>query len=441
MPTTVQMSATFGIGAAPTFEAAPSKGAGTSLLGWLIVSCLALSVVPLAVTTGSFGTQPLYDVGYTVTAACAIVLSLPSFARRVSSNDRPALLVLGFVLAMTASVVVHFSALNFMVEVQMVGAIAIASHVGSLLSDHRVASGIIRVLCAYTASQFVIGVAQVARNGAVLGAWGAETEFGFRRIAGRVGAAGTVTYANVLGVVAAMVVAVMLWFRANRSVGKVDVVAMTVAVGLATALVGLSLSRTALVAWLVIPIVALLSHHRRLLVTMLLVAFVSLAASVLVQQDGWISRGQASVAGVEEAGSGRMALNRQAVEVFKTEPVFGVGLSGYRDAVLADPAIDRLSTEDYVVHNAPLFLLATTGLVGFAGCLPLLAWLIATAMRRGPWGIGMLVFLAPILLLARQLFNGIGYLWVGLFAGLALVSHGTDRRTPSVDGPDLSVPQ
>ena len=161
---------------------------------------------------------------------------------------------------------------------------------------------------------------------------------------------------------------------------------------------------------------------RRRLAPLLLITFVALALSVGARADGWVSRGKASVAGTETSGSGRMALNRQAVAVFKTEPILGVGLSNYRDTVRQHPEIDALSTEDYVVHNGPLFALATTGLVGIVALIPIIACVLVQAARRGAWGIGLLLFAAPILLLAQQLFVGIGLMWLGLIVGFAITA-------------------
>ncbi len=394
--------------------------AEVTLIARMIAACLVLYVFPFGLNARKFGGQlALYEIAYAFTAIVALRFAIPRLVVALRNRSIVGWSVCLYFAVLAAGVVRHRTPWSALIALEIAGAAAIASIGHNLLVAGR-ARPILRVAIGFVVLQFAIGVAQVLRNGAVFGTWAGETEFGFRRIDGLVGASGTLTYANVMGIAAAILCAVLLQAVARLRLGRADRWAASVAVMLATALVGLSLCRTAIIAWAVIVVVAIASNNRRRLAGLLLLMAIAMGLSIGSRADGWISRGKTSVAGTEASGSGRMALNRQAIEIFKTDPVLGVGLSKYRDVIRLHPDIDVLSTEDYVVHNAPLFALATTGAVGIAALVPLLCCVVVLAVRRGVWGIGLLLFAGPILMLAQQLFVGIGFLWLGLIVGIAL---------------------
>lgn len=394
----------------------------THLLGRLIAACTLLYMMPIALKAPGFGGQvAVYELASALTSVVAIWLTFPQLLAAARQGTTVGLSLCAYLAALAVILARHPAPWAALIAIEIAGAIAIASRVGELVQQGAT-KPLMRTLFCFVAFQSFVGVAQVVHNGSVLGPWAGETEFGFRRIDGLVGAAGTLTYANVLGIAAAIIGAILLQAIAHDRLERSDRFAAAVCVVLATGLVGLSLCRTAIVAWAVVFVVGLLSSSRRRLAPLLLITFVALALSVAARADGWVSRGKASAAGTETSGSGRMALNRQAVAVFKTEPILGVGLSNYRDTVRRHPEIDALSTEDYVVHNGPLFALATTGLVGIVALIPIIACVLMLAARRGAWGIGLLLFAAPILLLAQQLFVGIGLMWLGLIVGFAITA-------------------
>ncbi len=401
-------------------DAAPQSDKWLTAVGLLVSVCTALYVWPIGLNAASFGGQlALYEIAYAFTSIVAVCVASPRLVTAVRNRSFVGFAVCVYFAGLALVVARHPTPWAVLIALEIAGATALAVLLGDMVRTKALRS-FLRVSCCFIAMQFAVGFAQVLRNGSVLGPWASETEFGFRRIAGLVGASGTMTFANVLGIAAAILCAIHLQAAGTMSFGKPDRLAVSCTVVLASAVVGLSLCRTAIVAWAVIFVVGMVSKNRRQLAPVLLAMLCALGLSVAARADGWISRGKSSVAGTEAAGSGRMALNRQAIEIFKTDPILGVGLSNYREVIRHHPEIDALSTEDYVVHNAPLFALATTGVVGIGALLPLLGCVVVSACRRGTWGIGVLASAVPILLLARQLFIGIGFMWLGLIVGLSL---------------------
>ena len=113
-----------------------------------------------------------------------------------------------------------------------------------------------------------------------------------------------------------------------------------------------------------------------------------------------------------------MALNRQAIAIFKTDPVVGVGFDNYSKTIKERPEIDALSTEDILVRNVVLYALATTGVIGTTA-LVVLGMAVALRVLRGrSWSIGILSVVFTILMLSPQLFTDVGFMWLGVLIGL-----------------------
>lgn len=206
-------------------------------------------------------------------------------------------------------------------------------------------------------------------------------------------------------------------------------------------------SRGGLIALLVAAVAAILlapEQRRRILALMSVVA---LASGVLLVADPGIVHRITNVGG---GTSGRGDLWRVAWEIFRTNPLFGVGvgnfqvLSGSSHFVLGPGAISRiqyLAETPQVAHNTYLQLLAETGVVGLLGYLFAVVGILRTysaASRRFAQigrpeyaDLSRAAMMGTIGFLAANFFitNGWSYrLWVLLALGPALLAMATRMR-------------
>jgi O-antigen ligase len=273
-----------------------------------------------------------------------------------------------------------------------------------------------------------VAVLQIARNGPV-STWFADSEAGFRRIKGALSPSGTLVHANALGCVAAVATMLLVAFLACPWLEQVDRRLATVGVLIGSSLTVLTLTRSAVISLVLLSLVGVLSRSRRFVIGPLLGGVALGTCSALFRIGAWVERGQASVGGVETAGSGRVALARQAIEMFKREPVFGVGPGGYFTTIFRNPSIARLSTETVQVHNIWLYVLATTGVVGVCALTGLAIEIVAKAWRGGVLTVGLVAVLAPMVLLDAALFVGVGPAWtaaaIGAILGISTLDRGS----------------
>jgi O-antigen ligase len=394
----------------------------------ILAACITFSTVPLTMSFGATGGhKPLHEILFEISAVFLVARQLPSVRRAMQTKERryhlrqpltvaTALLVLAVLIAIIA----HPTGKGTLTLLRILGACAVAVETRRFFSAHR-ATAIVRSICGVVFLEFVVSAIQLLRNGPVGVFWFAESEAGFRRINGVMGPSGTIGFANTLSILCTMMTTVLLVTLVRHPLTRIDRRLAEIAAVMATAVAGVSLCRTALIAHVVLLLVAFVARERRRVLPLLVVLTITLGVSMTVRHDGWVARGKSSVAGSEEAGSGRMALNRQAWEIFTLQPVTGVGFGNYYTTIHSHPEIDSLSTEDILVHNVVLFALACAGALGATAFALFSLALARQATGNGIWSLGVLLVAAPILLLCTQMFTGIGPMWFGLFAGVALV--------------------
>jgi O-antigen ligase len=146
---------------------------------------------------------------------------------------------------------------------------------------------------------------------------------------------------------------------------------------------------------------------------MLVLAIGSLLG-MLSQRHAWVGR-TTSIKTVS-AIADRNQLMEQAIELWKTDPVAGVGVGNYMAALVDSPA-RSLSTAFLPVHNYALFVLAESGIVGVIAAFPLLGLLLVRLRRRPVLTVAPLLAIAPFIaldMLFADIPNGILMLAVGL---------------------------
>jgi O-antigen ligase len=142
-------------------------------------------------------------------------------------------------------------------------------------------------------------------------------------------------------------------------------------------------------AWLGAILVLLASfglrprEHARTLVVGLFVAGVALAIAMPLEQNTTFSKRTKDTTNIY----GRLATYEQGLKIFRSEPVFGVGVNRYHGEALDQPPVTVKSVPaiDFP-HSSFVGLLAEQGIVGF---LPLLlasfaVWRLVRAFRRVP---------------------------------------------------------
>jgi O-antigen ligase len=396
---------------------------GSARSAWLLAICVLLTIFPIQMRLG-FLANPIavYDLAYALVAIALLARGITL----LRLQDRPCLTVLSVSIGLVCTAVLvvfaaHPSRNAALIATYVLGTVLVGKRTNEMLERNQ-AIVLIRAIVGWIFVQFPVAVAQVVNDGAVLGRWASESEYGFRRIDGMLGASGTVLFANVLGTACALAATFLVVALAQHEMRKTDQLLCGVAIAAASAMVGLSLSRSAIVAHVIIAITTSVSPDRRKLAPVVATMLFSLAVSMVVRSDGWVARGQASVAGVETAGSGRMALNRQAIAVYKTKPVTGVGFGNYETTVSSEPEIEALSTEHLLVHNFALYVLATGGVVGsLAAVVVGLGILFAGWRNRNRvWLIGILGVIGSVMMLTPHFQVGTGFMWLGMLISLVI---------------------
>ena len=222
-----------------------------------------------------------------------------------------------------------------------------------------------------------------------------ERRSGFKPLGSALLPAGTTVHTNTLGLYGVAVAALILAATVDRSTRGDGVASQrrgVIAIELSGLLacgvcVGLTGSRTAAIAIALLLAPAglqLRSTYELALARAVGTVTLSVIVTGVASASVWLGRAhQTSGASIEQLGSGRMALIRQSLAVFRLSPITGVGPGNYLVHVLLDPAIIRYSHEGSPVHNVWLSILATYGLLGITAFVMLTLGLLGAGRRAG----------------------------------------------------------
>jgi O-Antigen ligase len=385
----------------------------------LVVIALLMTGVPFGVNIAGRN-LPMYDLALVLVAVTAALIGAAQFVK-AGGTRFPSLFpgAVACVATLALTSVVNPSTRSVENFFTVIGAGVLASQVSIAVAQDK-ANVLIRASFAFVFVQFIIGIAQVVNDGPIGGPWLGETSGGFRPIAGVMAPAGSLIHANALGSVMAIMTILFLGLQSLPALPQLESLLCLGGASMSAVLAVLSLARSSILAVVVAIVVAAVSTHRRRLAPTIASIMIFSATSALLRSDGWIERGKSSVGSVEAAGSGRIALARQAIAIFKLEPIFGVGPGNYIPVIRQNTAIANLSTESVPVHNVWLFVLATTGVIGVCA----LTWLCVDILRRtsrgGFWTIGLILALVPPLLLDAAPFMGCGLAWTAATIGVIL---------------------
>ena len=277
-----------------------------------------------------------------------------------------------------------------------------------------------------------------------------ERRTGFKPLGSALLPAGTTVHTNTLGLygvaVAALIVAATVdramrdgagWL--SRGVIAIELVGL-LACGIC---VGLTGSRTAAIA-LTLLLAAAAYRLRSKRDAALAGAVGAITLSVIVtgiaSASVWLGRvHQTGGASIEQLGSGRMALIRQSMAVFRLSPVTGVGPGNYLVHVLLDPAIIRYSHEGAPVHNVWLSVLATYGLLGIAAFVVLTGVLLGAGRRARI--VGALIGLPALVTLGLDVATTLspGFLLLAVTLGALVGVEPTPLAEPRPEGQAQTV--
>ena len=331
-----------------------------------------------------------------------------------------------FLGSATVSFAVHPTGFGLVAMVRLVVLGLVVGEVARLAGDAEW-TRITLPLSAAMAVQATLAIAQRVHGGPLGLASIGERRSGFKPFGATLLPAGTTVHTNTLGLYGVAIAALLLAAAADRS-GRGEAAGRAVerieAAGLVACAVciGVTGSRTTAIAVCLLVLAALVTVRSRRgpgLLRGVTVFAASTATTVVASASVWLGRAQqSSGASIETLGSGRMALVRQALAVFRLSPVTGVGPGNYLLHVLTDPAIIRYSAEGAPVHNLWLSVLATYGLVGIAAFGVVTVLLLRLGRRAG--SVGALVGLPALVTLGLDVATTLspGFLLLGVSIGV-----------------------
>ena len=172
--------------------------------------------------------------------------------------------------------------------------------------------------------------------------------------------------------------ATLYWVQARRAylIGSV-------ALALEILAIGFTFFRTAWIAGVFVVVVSLMrpGRHAR---TILILAYIAAIAGIAFGQLEQSRQFSARVHNTQNVNA-RLATYDQAISIFRSKPLFGVGIDQYVNVAsqLPTTAVNGVGSVDYP-HDSYLGVLAETGVVGL---VPLVAatigvWLVLKRMRR-----------------------------------------------------------
>jgi O-antigen ligase len=165
--------------------------------------------------------------------------------------------------------------------------------------------------------------------------------------------------------------------------------------------------------------------RRLVLASALFVLLASSGLGVFSQRNAWVGRA-ASVKTVS-AIADRNQKMQQAIELWKTDRIAGVGVGNYMAALEKSPA-RSLDPQFLPVHNYALFVLAESGIVGVIAGIPLLGLLLVRLRKRPILNVAPLLAVAPFLAL-DMLFADIPTGMLMLAVGLGFFAFRADNAT------------
>jgi O-Antigen ligase len=165
--------------------------------------------------------------------------------------------------------------------------------------------------------------------------------------------------------------------------------------------------------------------RRLMFATAVVVLLISSGLGVYSQRNAWAGRA-ASTQGVA-AIADRNQKMQQAIELWKTDRIFGVGIGNYMPALDASPA-RSLDPQFLPVHNYGLFVLAESGALGILAGIPLLGLLLVRLRKRPILNVAPLLAIAPFLAL-DMLFADIPSGMLMLAVGVGFFAFRADNAT------------
>ncbi len=122
------------------------------------------------------------------------------------------------------------------------------------------------------------------------------------------------------------------------------------------------------------------------------------------------------------SGMARIENAKNAITIFKDNPLFGVGFDAYRYAQYRNEFIEKNPTKDNHAgagtDNSFLFILATTGIVGFLAYVYLLFSVMRNAYHKNILFFCSLVVLSIDAFFINSLFYPFLMMWIWIIAGL-----------------------
>jgi O-Antigen ligase len=420
------------------------------LVGSVIASAVFYAVVLGDANNNNWRRHPvlaLVDVLLIVLVSSATVSSVRRRSRsprmwwnQTSSIERS----LGALfIALTASAILHPSAMGAVAILRVAGMIVLALTIGrSQVSLQRILT---YALVATTVFEALVVVAQRVLGHAVgLGAIG-ELVVPFNGDPSTGAPSGTLFYPYPLAGWGLLTLSWCVVMRSRLSLSSSMCAAVGVSAGI---MVGMSQGLAGLIgacALLVFSVMFLWteangetsSARARLLLPIVGCVF-ALGLGVAISPSGWADKADRSTKGVEAAGNGRVGMLNEAVAMTKKWPLFGVGPGNFMATRDAHRDIAALASEDQPVHNVPLLILAEGG--GFAGValLSLVVAVVVGPLRRHPLAtLSAIGGLSGFLMFDLYLWwFGIGVVQLGVMFGLLML---IDSKAERLDAAPAGV--
>lgn len=380
----------------------PGKGRGQMVFldSFLLATlAIAMTVMPYVIVgRGPDAWQMSASLSFAdLIALLMAIIGIPTFVSRLRSRKADRLIWGG--LAVFAVLVVttaaHLSPRGVVLTMRFLVCVMLADMIAR--TDSRRRAVLVRWLGIAVLFQCVVAVAQRVTRHAVGLAFLGEPLYPFR--GGYPVPAGTMRDAYPLAafglfVAALHATALAQGWRRGRFSGAVVVAGGVIA--------GLTGSRAAiLTAVLIVGALVVSCGRRGMLAAGLLVG--GLALSMVPSHELWTGRvatGSGSAAGAD-VSNGRSALNGQALEIIRRNPLLGVGPGNYSRAVRAVPGLEAKSAPFGVlpVHDMPLLAGAESGaLIVFPLAFVMVLLGVRGMRRRGRW-LPLLLAIVPYLLL------------------------------------------
>ena len=209
-------------------------------------------------------------------------------------------------------------------------------------------------------------------------------------------------------------------------------------VGIVASALGVTFSRQALVAWLLIVLGILVAAIRRhqLLVPLLVAVVLGPLTTGVIANEHWMARAEETIEGDGPGGDdegadvgGRWRLAKEATIVTYQHPLTGTGMGGYLPSARRD--LDIESGDVLLVpHNVILFAAAENGVVVGALLLILIAVTGWKSFRAGALPLLLFLSFTPFLMLDHFPYDeSQGIAVMGCWIGSMLVARGEIRSS------------